>query len=365
MLTDFKILAFAAVLSAFPAFASNRIKADETVIFFPTCGIVSETDAGWRAPVNGWIFEPEDDSLMRAGLLKLFKILFGSEWDGEEADFFEKRAHLFLSDSERGKSLKVALSNGAVMALEPTGPDGRIFGEFRSSAGTPRPETFSSGGTDGWTTYQVKLPAGDNRLFIGRVQLLSETGISIISDLDDTIKDSRVTDRKELIANTFLRPFRPVPGMAGLYRQWAERGVAFHYVSASPRQLYFPIAKFLKDEAFPMGSLDLRIFRPHGDLSNLFSPSAEVKKAAIEALLERFPRRSFALVGDSGEGDPELYGELARKRPNEIVRIFIRDIKGEGAESPRFKKAFFGIPANRWTVFSDPAEIADLLPFSQ
>jgi phosphatidate phosphatase APP1 len=35
------------------------------------------------------------------------------------------------------------------------------------------------------------------------------TGVSVISDIDDTVKTSNVVDRSDLLANTFLRPFQP------------------------------------------------------------------------------------------------------------------------------------------------------------
>lgn len=362
MKIDSKSLLLMAAISTVPAFASNRIKADETIIFFPTCGVESDTAKTWIAPIHGWIFEPEDDSIMRAGLLKLFKTLFGDDWTEEESRIFQQRAHLFLTDSERGKSLRV-FAAGESALLGPTGPDGRLFGEFKFSTNDAKPALTSNGGSDRWLSYKAQLPEGDSRLFQGFVQILPETGISVISDLDDTIKDSRVIDRKELLANTFLRPFRPVEGMPELFRYWATKGAAFHYASASPRQLYYPIAAFLKNERFPMGSLDLRIFRPHADLSNMFSPSADVKKSAIEALLEKFPRRSFILVGDSGEGDPELYGEIARKCPNQIIRIFIRDVLGEGPDSQRFQDAFSNISMNKWTIFTDPEKLKNAPPF--
>jgi hypothetical protein len=37
-------------------------------------------------------------------------------------------------------------------------------------------------------------------------------GISVISDVDDTIKISEVLDKVRLLANTFIHPFKPVPG---------------------------------------------------------------------------------------------------------------------------------------------------------
>jgi hypothetical protein len=43
-----------------------------------------------------------------------------------------------------------------------------------------------------WAEFDAVLPAGDTRQFAGRAQLLPTTRISVISDIDDTIKISEV-----------------------------------------------------------------------------------------------------------------------------------------------------------------------------
>ena len=90
---------------------------------------------------------------------------------------------------------------------------------------------------DGWLRYRADTSDGDERQLGGAVQLLPPRGVSVVSDVDDTIKISQVADHRELLNNTFLRPMEAVPGMPALYRRWAKDGAAFHYVTASPWQL--------------------------------------------------------------------------------------------------------------------------------
>ncbi len=66
---------------------------------------------------------------------------------------------------------------------------------------------------------QAVLGVGDSRTFTGRVHLIASHGVSVISDIDDTIKHSQVTDKSELLQNTFLREFRAVEGMPELYQR--------------------------------------------------------------------------------------------------------------------------------------------------
>lgn len=46
-------------------------------------------------------------------------------------------------------------------------------------------------------------------------------------------------------------------------------------------------------------------------------------------MLDAFPESRFILVGDTGEQDMELYAELARERPQQIVAVFVRNVTTE------------------------------------
>ena len=124
------------------------------------------------------------------------------------------------------------------------------------------------------------------REFFGVVHLIPSEGISVISDIDDTIKVSDVTNKKELIRNTFLRPFRAVEGMADTYRCWADQGVVFHLVSSSPWQLYEPLARFLAESGFPESTFHLKRFRLTDRTAfNLLADPLTTKPQAIEPIL--------------------------------------------------------------------------------
>ena len=49
-------------------------------------------------------------------------------------------------------------------------------------------------------------------MFRGRIQLIEPYGVSVISDIDDTLKHTYVANRREMLASTFLRPFEEVGG---------------------------------------------------------------------------------------------------------------------------------------------------------
>jgi hypothetical protein len=76
------------------------------------------------------------------------------------------------------------------------------------------------------------------KTFTCTVYVLARHGISVISDIDDTIKISNVLSKRLLLKHTFYTYFKPVEGMSDLYQKWNEQKCQFHYVSASPWQLY-------------------------------------------------------------------------------------------------------------------------------
>ena len=204
---------------------------------------------------------------------------------------------------------------------------------------------------------------GDPRQLAGVAILLPDTGTSVVSDIDDTVKISEVRDKKKLLARTFLQEFEPVPGMADAYRRWAEAGAAFHYVSASPWQLFDPLDGFFKRDRFPQGSLHLKQFRwKDSSFLSLFQDPVGYKQPIISGLIKQFPNRRFVLVGDSGEQDPEVYGMIYREFPTQVTAIHIRDVTGEDREAARYKAAFDEVPAERWSIFTDATTLPATLP---
>lgn len=159
------------------------------------------------------------------------------------------------------------------------------------------------------------------------VHVIEPEGISLISDIDDTIKHSSITTgAKEIFRNTFIRDLGDltVDGVRDWYTAMHDMGVRIHYCSNSPWQLYPVIASYFKLAGLPPGSIHLKQYS--GMLQGIFEPVAERKKGTLEKIMHDFPQRRFLLVGDSGEADLEVYTEIAVANPGRIVAIFIRDV---------------------------------------
>ena len=342
----FSLLRLLCLFVAASAFAAD-LRSDERVLFYPTVAGQDAASGEWRVPVHGLVFEPERRALTAAALRTAFGLLAEPK-DAAEHKVFDLRAKAFLVDNERGKQISVRVGERELPIGE-SAADGHVRGELRLPGAEANPVTFTA-----------VTRASDAREFRGTAHLLAATGLSVISDVDDTIKVSHVRDRQALLRKTFYEPFYAVDGMAAVYRAWAADGASFHYVSASPWQLYEPLAEFTVANGFPAGSWHMKQFRvKDGSFLMLFDSPEAYKPGVIEPMLLQFPQRRFILVGDSGERDPEIYGALARKFPAQIHRILVRDVSNESAEAARYKDAFKDVPREKWRIFREPSEIRE------
>lgn len=344
------------LLAAAPFTNGSELKSDERVVLYPA--LASPTAKGWELELHGIVFEPERRRLMVGTLRQALGI--DEEWlTAAEVAIFNERCRYFLVDHERGKKL-TATMGGESLTFGTSAADGhfRLRHVWMTNASRLLPTP-----TNGALAASVLIQSADRRTVPLEIHLLEDQGLSVVSDIDDTIKISNVLDKSALLENTFCRPFKPVDGMAAVYRGWeAAHGARFHYVTASPWQLYAPLSDFTRSNGFPAGTWHMKDFRVKDrSVLELFKSPERYKPGVIEPMLRRFSTRQFVLVGDSGEKDPEIYGALARKHPGRIRHIFIRDVTGEGTESPRYERAFARVPRDRWQIFKEPREIQKAL----
>ncbi|ORZ20408.1 hypothetical protein BCR42DRAFT_408699 [Absidia repens] len=126
-----------------------------------------------------------------------------------------------------------------------------------------------------------------------------------------------------ILQNTFFRKAKQVSGMSKVYQSWYSEGVAIHYVSNSPWQVYPALQEFLQDNQFPQGSIHLRLVSTQ---SLILGKPGKHKLDTITSILEDFPQRKFILIGDSGEIDPEIYAKIYHQYPDQIIKILIHDV---------------------------------------
>jgi phosphatidate phosphatase APP1 len=226
-----------------------------------------------------------------------------------------------LKKKTRGSGLfqsTIDLSNSAILRLAPTAMELDTRVEISLALDPSHP-----------TDTAISSP----------VYLVAPHGISVISDIDDTIKNTQVTQKRAMLANTFVHPFQAIEGMAEIYRQWASDGAFFHYVSSSPWQIFDSLDDFFIQHDFPAGSMHLRWFRLRDEILRKWQLLRRRGKYAVIAnMLKRFPDRKFLLLGDSGERDPEIYAKIAKRFGSQIPLIAIRQVGDKPLEGKRWKK---------------------------
>lgn len=330
----------------------SDIKTDEHVVFFNTAGWLNAEKTYWNIPVHAWIYEPADSVVRKGIFASILESSYELKITANTEENFSQRTNLLIADNERGKVIVIR-----VAGQDFTLPESQENGHIVTTLTLPVDIVNANADQNRLHFYAVTQP-DEVRRFEGNIQLLADEGISLISDIDDTIKISNVTDHSLLFENTFFKDFRAAPGMADLYQQLSARGIPTHYVSSSPWQLYKPLQDFMNRSGFPWATLNLKAFRFRDEtLSNLFKKGTETKPAQIEPLLQRYPQRKFVLVGDSGEQDPEVYGDIARRYSGQILRILIRNVDASTPVDERYQAAFKNLPPKLWRLFNYPEQI--------
>lgn len=159
------------------------------------------------------------------------------------------------------------------------------------------------------------------------LEIIEPKGVSVITDIDDTIRLTGVLgDKREVFRNIFSKPYSSceIAGVAEWLRELHDDyNCSIHYVSNSPWQVFNVVQGFMSYFDFPVSSIHLRQYS--GNLLASFTqPSAERKRPSLISLLEDFPDRKFILVGDTGEQDLEAYLSLIPKYAPQIMAIYLR-----------------------------------------
>lgn len=224
-----------------------------------------------------------------------------------------------LKNDERD-GVKLTVKIGALQSSAVTDEEGF----FRVDLAPARPMPT------GWhaVTAQGKRTQGNGQLLI----VPKTNTLGVISDIDDTVLVSDVTDKKKLLEKTFLQNHmqrQTFPGTADFYRRLLAqnpepRAAPMFYVSASPRQLSDNLNAFLAQNRYPRGVLLTK--RINGNDRDPLLDQQQYKIAKIESIFAALPWVKFILIGDDGERDPEIYRALQEKYPQRVAAIYIRKV---------------------------------------
>jgi hypothetical protein len=142
--------------------------------------------------------------------------------------------------------------------------------------------------------------------------------ISIVSDLDDTIKITNSGDTVEGAINAALKS-DVFTGMTEFFMAAKLYTNELHVLSASPTILRTKITMTLNKRNIDFDSLILK-----DPLKN--ETKFDYKVREIKKILQQ-SSDDLILIGDDVGQDPESYAEIQRLYPNRILAIYIHSIK--------------------------------------
>lgn len=213
-------------------------------------------------------------------------------------------------------------------------------------------QTWASAGAGIWPVqlilHSARGRAPTRRLYTAKpiqgfaVAPVSQQGLSVISDVDDTLIATYVTSKRKLLKTFLFKRFDQIhvfPGALEFVKQvlaspGGDGGGTLHYVTGSPALIYDRLFHLFRLRQFPLGSLSMKYLR--GKEAAGLADHLGYKTRLIVELLQRYPKRKFLLLGDSGEKDPEIYAGVRKRFPHRIAAIFIHHVRKTPISSPRF-----------------------------
>ncbi len=133
--------------------------------------------------------------------------------------------------------------------------------------------------------------------------LLNGRKIVVVSDIDDTIRFTRIHHKGEKLKYYLgLLRQRAFTAMPAVYHSMANRGVEFEYVSGTIQKLIYLPQKFLALAGFPVGELH--------DRQTLSQSLIDFKFLKTNELMRAHPDKDFVLIGDNGQYDIMAYQKI-------------------------------------------------------
>ncbi|KAI8980371.1 hypothetical protein BDB01DRAFT_797649 [Pilobolus umbonatus] len=296
-------------------------------IIFPTygCKIIEEKEVKWKVVLAGWTFAKPGSSRLDRWLLAAGRTYGGLSRNSVEDNHFSSLLNQFRCQTMRMASIQLTLpgviaekiiQNNETHAHHELNAEQKekirdyaasvtsnYNGRFEEEVVLDHHAIEELRSQSKYLSVQANFDDNDTT-FDGSIDLIGEYGVSVISDIDDTIKVTDILDGKDaILQNTFFKPGREVPQMNGVYQAWAAEGAHVHYVSNSPWQVYPALSEFIIKKGFPRGSMHLRNVSTQ---ELIIGKPGKHKIETVSNILCDFPNRKFILVGDSGEIDPEM-----------------------------------------------------------
>ena len=247
-------------------------------------------------------------------------------------DSFFKNLYRFYKRYESDEIPDVKLEITYRNKTYTTTTDDEGFYQLEIPANNPEDQPF-------WDHYQVKIIDSPLKLkeevkATGEIMLPdSKSNFGVISDVDDTILESNITNTWQKITTLAFKHVGSrvaFPGVAALYRGLVRHSEDKYenplwFVSGSSWNLYDLLDRFCSEKEIPKAPFLLREMSIEAK-KFIKKDSITYKLSHLRPLMKFTDPIKFILIGDSGQKDPEIYQQLAEEFPGRIKAIYIRDV---------------------------------------
>ncbi|KAJ5464344.1 uncharacterized protein N7458_000030 [Penicillium daleae] len=189
--------------------------------------------------------------------------------------------------------------------------------------------------------------------------LVPPTGLTVVSDIDDILRITKIYEPKQGLLNSFAKPFTPWENMPDIYRNWSTSlpNMHFHYLTTTPEQITRNYMQFIYS-TYPGGSFDTRPLN-FSDVSATLS----IRKFLLQKIFETFPDRKFILIADTSNSDiMRDYPEMVTEFPEQVQCIFLRNASAtdSGDKFPYDTSGFKNLSQSQYMFFLNPDDLTNL-----
>ncbi|MEO6722172.1 MAG: App1 family protein [Ferruginibacter sp.] len=174
------------------------------------------------------------------------------------------------------------------------------------------------------------ISTGEGQVFVPHI-----TQYAFVSDIDDTVMVSHSATIFRRLRSLFTKNPKSRKAFADVVQHYdllalshttADVPNPFFYVSSSEWNLYNDLVDFFRIKALPKGTFLLSQMKRWYQLLKTGKTKHEAKLIKVYRIMKVFPKQKFILFGDNSQADPFIYEMIARRYPQKIFAVYIRNV---------------------------------------
>ncbi|KAI2622603.1 hypothetical protein GGS21DRAFT_534590 [Xylaria nigripes] len=340
-------------------------------------GYANWTDSGWNVRVHGNVYKQPNITQKKLDSLAN-KFLFGVDIDElpEEEQNQARNVTASIFVVQQG-NMSVIVNFENDVAVSPNASGGVVNARGGAQTIELPFKTTAQGDFDAWVNLKNTTGPNAGHLIAGNATdtiqslnmytngtdtgnatayLVPPTGFTIVSDIDDILRVTKIYDPKEGLLNSFARPYVPWENMPEIYANWSASipNFHFHYLTTTPEQVTRNYMDFIY-KTYPLGSFDTRPLN-FSDVDATLS----IRRSLLDKIFQTYPTRKFVLVGDTTNSDVmKDYPQLAKDYPGQVQCIFLRNTTATDSTDlfPYDTENFSGLDLKQYMFFVHPDDI--------